>query len=252
MALAISAVFASCDGKDDASSEAISASSNNPETFSEPVESSLPLTGSSARTSEIEFRAVPTGVNIARTATYTVKKNGVDEAPESLYLLWPDTKWADADKTRLNDGRVALGSEMDANGCTENVNVVYIGTSAAFNHVFELDDFYKGIRTVVFRNVRDYCDNSFECGWNRIFVYVSDDGLDWSAPVDGCEAPSARVPVPGAVEIQSKKDSSQKSVKNFDITYTFTEAVQAKFIKIVICGDSGTYVLQLDKIEIRG
>ncbi len=235
-------------------SEAESSEAESSEAESSEAESSE----ESKEESKEEAKPSEGEVNYALNATYTVLKEGVAEDPTAIYLgLSPTattqtTDWDDTACTKMNDGIVAEGSELDANGALAGTTVQLVGTGAMYSYVFKLDGNYSDIKSIVFRNVRNGVANSNNRGFDTTvfpMIWVSDDGNTWGAPLTGsCDE---GVQVEGAPEIKDQFDPNILNVENFDYTYTLDTAASGCYIKIDIGGGGApAYVVQLDEIEI--
>ncbi len=191
--------------------------------------------------------------NYAIGATYTSARDGTyddtEDGRKQMYLSYEggSTAYSDIDHTRLNDGVVTPGAELDAQGNgTDGKSVCFVGTDANFNVDFELAEAHDDITSIVFRCVRDGVANGNNRGFVVKMVQVSDDGTTWNR-VKGEE--SGRVQVEGAPAI-SNQDKSAENVEHFDITYKLEAPASGKFVRIYFSNNGG-YVAQFDEIEIR-
>ncbi len=193
----------------------------------------------------------PEKVNHALNATYEMLRDGVEALPHNTYLSYDVgiNDWEDVDCTRLNDGIVATGAELNTNGALPGTSVQLLGTGVMYSIIFTLDG-KQSIDKVVLRDVRDGDKNDNNRGFSEdIFpmVYVSDDGNSWKYCTGVCDE---GVPVEGAPEICNQFNPDIRVVENVDYTFTLDEMASGKYVKVDI--SSNCYIMQLDEIELWG
>ena len=127
---------------------------------------------------------------------------------------------------------------------SENVTVQLSGLGAQFDYVFDLEDYYGDIKTIVFRNVRDGLANGSNHGFSVQAAYVSDDGIKWTK-VNGSLS-GARVP--GAPDIKNTPYDTAK-IEHFNFTYRLNRPARGRYVKLSISPNVGS-VIQLEEIEI--
>jgi len=158
--------------------------------------------------------------NVALNKPYTVSQCGIMTPKYSSSAL------GDSFNVKMTNGRYRAENTDE-----ERHSTVFLGTGSQASYVINLEKQRTDLRNLTLKTVMQSGTYNFNA--NNVLIYVSDDGMNWSADVDF------------DIERVNTNVSGAK-----DYVFKFKEAQSAQYVKLVVGTPSAA--MSFDEIEIYG